>query len=256
MAFGNNRSALQPRAKFQTAGGCIMKYSHPYLAGAIDQDTTKGRIDEIDVSACLKLAETFLRAEPNQDASSQTVLVDGSTVTITNHILNGTMRLPVIRTTGKVSSGDFLAALLLVMSSKDSIGGVFQRTIFINGEAHTRLYYGVSVKRIPHDILMGLEVPTYEVELFYAGFIDAISATGDTNLKAIWAVGSKTGVLGTYKPYGINDGGTLSDPMSTANAPNVGPNVQDELTSDANLATSDTEDVAGYPQITNPVIIQ
>lgn len=255
MAYGNNRAAEQPRARFQTAGGCIIKFRHPFLAGAIDQDSTKGAIDEIDVSKSLKLADTFINATPNQDSSSQVVLVDGSTVVITNHILNGTLRMPVVRTTGKVASGDFIAALQLIVASKDSIGGTLQRTVFINGEAHTRLYFGVSVKTVPHDLQMGLDVPVYQVELYYTGFIDAISATGDTNLKNIWAVGSKYGIQGIYKPYGVNDGSVGTDPLSTANAPNQGPNVQDETASAANLDTADTENVGAYPLITNPVLL-
>ena len=256
MAYGNNRNAKQTRASFQTAGGSVIKFRHPFLAGQIDMDTTGGDIDEIDVSASLKLAATFLSATPNQDASSQEVLVDGSTVVITNHILNGTMTLPVIRTTGLVSSGDFLAALLLIVSSKDSVGGTLTRTMFIDGVAHTRLYYGVSVKSIPHDILMGLQVPEFSVQLFYAGFIDSISASGDLNLKAIWAVGSEHGVQGFYTPYEVQEGSVGSQPMSLANARGHGAGVADDLAVPPNRANADSTDetdgLENYPYINTP----
>lgn len=239
MALANNRAAVQPRAQFQTAGGCILKFRHPFLAGAIDTASTGGAVDEIDVSRSVKLADTFLSAEPNQDASSQVVMVDGSTVVITNHMMNGTLKLPVVKGTGKVASGDFLAALTLIVASKDSVGGTFERTMFINGEAHTRLYFGVSVKRVPHDIMMGLDVPTYPVELYYAGFIDAINATTAANLKNIWAVGSAQGISGVFTPYGVNSlGATSDDPMSAANVTGQGLNTIDDTVGTVNLETA------------------
>ena len=106
MAYMNNRAGKQTRATFQVAGGCIVKFRHPYLAGAIDSGF--GGIDEIDVSASLKLSDTFFNAVPNQRSAYQQVLIDGSVVTITNHLSNGTITLPVIPTTGLVATGDFL----------------------------------------------------------------------------------------------------------------------------------------------------
>lgn len=255
MAFGNNRLGQQTRSFVQVAGGSIIKFRHPFLAGAIDVNTTGGAIDEIDVSRSLKLADTFLSAQPNQDSSSQVILVDGSTVTITNHILNGTLTLPVIRTTGKVASGDFIAALQLIVSSKDSVGGTLTRTVFMNGEAHTRLYYGVTVKRVPHDIIMGLDVPVYQCELYYAGFIDSISAASEYNLKAIWAVGSSSGIQGIYKPYEINSqGSTGTSPISSSNALGQGP-VADDTTGPVNLNTNDADaesiSNSGYAYVNN-----
>jgi len=251
MAFGPNRAAPQTRASFQTAGGCIIKFRHPFLAGALDLASTQGAIDEIDVSRSLKLADTFINAQPNQDSSAQVVLVDGSTVVITNHILNGTLTLPVIKTTGKVSSGCFVTALQLIVASKDSVGGTLRRTIFINGEAHTRLYYGISVKRVPHDIVMGLDVPTYSCELFYAGYIDSISASSELNNKAIWAVGSEQGVQGVYTPFSVQQGSTGSDPVSISNLIGHG-DLTDDLDSAVNLpnADEDDEDISIYPNIT------
>jgi hypothetical protein len=257
MAYGNNRAAQQTRASFQTAGGCIIKFRHPFLAGALDLAYTQGNVDEIDVSRSLKLADTFINAQPNQDSSSQVVLVDGSTVVITNHILNGTLTLPLIKTTGKVATGCLVSALQLIVASKDSVGGTLQRTIFINGEAHTRLYYGVSIKKVPHDIIMGLDVPVYQTELFYAGFIDAISASGEINQKAIWAVGSASGVKGTFTPYEVNDkASTGAEPMSMSNALGQGIMVVDDLSEPPNNNVVDEagEDLTGgaYPYVRNP----
>lgn len=256
MAFGNNRAGQQTRAQFQTAGGCIIKFRHPFLAGALDLASTGGEIDEIDVSRSLKLADTFFSAQPNQDSSSQVVLVDGSTVVITNHILNGTLALPVIKTSGKVASGCFVTALQMIVAAKDSVGGTITRTQFINGESHTRVYYGVSVKRVPHDIIMGLDVPVYQCELYYAGYIDAISATGDINMKAIWAVGSKSGVEGVFRPYEVNaSASTGTDPVNASNLLGHGPLV-DETADEANLdvfnGTNEKLATGPYPYVLTP----
>lgn len=239
MAYGPNRLGLQTRASAQTAGGSIIKYRHPFLAGAIDTDTTGTAIDEIDVSSCLKLAGTFFSAKPSQDSSKQEVLVDGSIVTITNHLLAGVAEIPVISTTGLVASGDLVAALQLVVACKDSVLGMLTRTKYVNGKALTRVYYGVSVKNVPHDVMEGMDVPVYLCQLYYAGFIDSISEASDLNLKAIWAVGSKSGVKGIYKPYELNvNGSTHKSPLSATNALGIG-NVADDTTTALNLNTAD-----------------
>lgn len=236
MAFGANRTGTQTRASFQTAGGSIYKFRHPFLAGALDIASTGGAIDEIDISRSMKLDDTFFEAKPTQDSSKQVVMVDGSTVAITNSMLNGIMTVRAVRTTGKVASGDFVAALQLIVASKDSVGGTLLRTKFINGEAHSRLYYGISVKSVPHDIDVGLDVPVYACELYYAGFIDFISASADVNMKAIWAVGSKTGIQGVYKPYLVNSAAsTGSEPVSTSNVTSFGTIADDTATTPPNL---------------------
>ena len=105
MAYGNNRAAKQARAHFQLAGGSSIKFRHPYLAGQIDTD---GAVDEIDISACCKLEGRFFEANQNQDSAKQVVLVDGSVVTISNKLLNGTITMPVVKTTGLVATGTLL----------------------------------------------------------------------------------------------------------------------------------------------------
>ena len=47
MAYGNNRAGEQARAHFQLAGGSIIKFRHPYLAGQINADYTDASVDEI-----------------------------------------------------------------------------------------------------------------------------------------------------------------------------------------------------------------
>lgn len=238
MAFGNNRSGKQARAHFQLAGGSLIKFKHPYLAGQLGSGDSP--IDEIDVSACCKLEGRFFEANPNQDSAKQVVLVDGSVVTICNKLLNGTITMPVVRTTGMVATGDFISALQLIKATGDTVGGLLYKTDFINGKAITKLYYGVTVQRVPDDVSEGNDVPVYNVQLFYAGWIEAVSATTAQNLKKIWAVGSSNGIEGFYSPYkGQNaDGltGTQQSPMSADKLGITDTNVNDDSTgADANV---------------------
>lgn len=240
MAFGNNRSGKQARAHFQLAGGTIIRFKHPYLAGQLGSSDSP--IDEIDISACCKLEGRYFEANPNQDSAKQVVLVDGSVVTICNKLLNGTITMPVVRTTGVVATGDFISALQLIKATGDTVGGLLYKTDFINGKAITKLYYGVTVQRVPDDVSEGNDVAVYNVQLFYAGWIEAVSATTSQNLKKIWAVGSSKGIEGFYSPYkGQNaDGntGTQTSPMSASALGITDAEVTDDPASaDANITS-------------------
>ena len=237
MAYGNNRRGEQPRAHFQMAGGSIIKFRHPYFAGMIETGG-KTAIDEIDVSACCKLEGRFFEANQNQDSAKQVVLIDGSTVTISNKMLNGTITIPAIKTTGQVATGDFIAGCQLIQSIGDSVGGILTKTDFINGKAITKVYYGVTVQRCPTDISEGNDVAVYNVSLLYAGWIEAESGSADINKKAIWAVGSEQGIEGFYRPYGMQnvDGttGTQKHPLESTNlSPIVGKTIEDTIEGNA-----------------------
>ena len=215
MAYGNNRAGEQKRAHFQLAGGSVIKFRHPYLAGQID---TNGAIDEIDISACCKLEGRYFEANQNQDSAKQVVLVDGSVATISNKLLNGTITMPVIRTTGLIATGDFIAALHLIRSLGDSVGGLLYKTDFVNGKAITRLYYGVTPQRVPDDVSEGNDVAVYNVQLLYAGWIEVVSTTTEENKKKIWAVGNQTGLEAYFNPYIIQNGSTGEKALTTSNS--------------------------------------
>lgn len=202
MPFGNNRAAVRPQATFKAAGGVIMKYRHPMLAYQIDGVTP---VDEVDVSKACKLNETFFDANPTQDNAVMETLVDGSTITITNHLLSGEMSLQVLPTTGLVGTGDFIAALHLVMASKDTEGGTFTVIENIKGNRIVTIYYGVGCKRVPHKKIAGNAIVPYPVVLSYAGWVQGVSASKAIGAKTIWAVGNKYGISAVYKPYGIQD---------------------------------------------------
>ena len=202
MAYGNNRAAAKPRASFQTAGGTIIKYRNPVLSGQISNASP---IDEIDVSKALRLNDTFLDAQPLQDSSIIEPLVDGSTITITNHLLAGTLTLQALRTTGLVGTGDFIAALHLVIASKDTTGGTLTVIETIDEKRLVTIFYGVSVKTAPHLRKAGNALVPYPVVLNYSGWVQGVSANLEVNAKTIWAVGNKVGLKSVYKPYAIQE---------------------------------------------------
>lgn len=203
MAYGNNRAANRPRATFQTAGGCIMKLRNPILSGQISGAT---QVDEIDVSRCVRLNDTYLSATPAQDSAFMEQLVDGSVLTITNHMLAGQLALSVIRSTGTVGKGDLVAAAHLIIASKDSEGSTFTVIEEIDGDRLCTVFYGVSFKNVPHLIKAGNAVVPYPVVMNYAGWVQGIAGDGDSNEKVIWAVGNKVGIKAKFTPYEIQGG--------------------------------------------------
>lgn len=236
MAYGNNRAGEQPRSSFRQVGGTIIKFRHPYFAGQIENGVTA--IDEVDVSRSVKLEGRFFEANQNQDSAKQVILIDGSTVTITNKMLNGTITVPAVPTTGELATGDFIAGCQLIQSIGDSVGGVLTKTDFVNGKAQTKVFYGVTVQRCPTDVSEGNDVGVYNVQLLYSGWIQAESKSTDVNKKAIWAVGSQQGIAGFYSPYTIQNiegsSGTGTSPLeATALAPTVGQGISDTVADSA-----------------------
>ena len=238
MAYGNYRKGKQPRAHFQLAGGSNIKFRHPYLAGQIESGSGSV-IDEIDISACMKLEGRFFEANPSQDSAKQVVLVDGSTTTVCNKLLNGVITIPAVRTTGRVGTGDFIACCQLIKSVGDSVGGLLYKTDFINGKALTKLYYGVTVQRCPDDVSEGNDVAVYNIQLLYAGWIEAQSDTVAENKKKIWATGNAQGLEAYFAPYSSQnsngDGGTSDSPLSATNSGLVGSTLADNTTATDNV---------------------
>ena len=244
MAYGNNRGGQQPRATFQLAGGSIIKFRHPYFAGLINTDTGVA-IDEIDVSRSCKLEGRFFEANQNQDSAHQVVLVDGSVVTISNKMLNGTITIPAVKTTGLIGTGDFIAACQLIQSIGDSVGGLLTKTDYLNGNAITRVYYGVTVKSCPADVSEGNDVAVYNIQLLYAGWIEAVSSSSDNNKKRIWAVGSKKGIEGFYNPYSIqNANGNGATGKMNLDATAIVPKGATDITDDGSADVVNSEEIA------------
>ena len=241
MAFANNRAVARPRASFQVAGGTVMKYRHPFLSGQISGASP---VDEIDVSRSVKLNETFFDAQPTNDSSFQEVLVDGSTVTITNSLMNGEISVPVIRTTGLVGTGDFVAAAHLVIASKDGVGGTFTVIETVNGNRIVTIFYGVSFKRVPHLRKAGNAVVPYPMTMLYAGWTQGVSANTDINAKTIWAVGNKTGLKSVYKPYAIQEAENQSNYYGGSPASE---SITGVSVGDGDTATGDIEALAEIP---------
>jgi hypothetical protein len=197
--YANSKYAARPRVTFRSAGGSIYKFAHPFLAGQIGS----ANIDEVDISSCMKLNDTFFNATPAQDSAFQELLVDGSVITVTNHAMAGQLTLNALPTTGTVGGGDLIAIAHFIIASKDTVGGTLTREKFVNGNKLTRVYYGVSFKNVPHEIEAGNAVAVYPVVMLYAGWIEGISKGAGTT-KKLWAVGNKYGLEAAYVPFTIN----------------------------------------------------
>jgi hypothetical protein len=249
MAYGPNRAASRTRATFQTAGGTTIRYRHPFLSGQISGAST---IDEIDVSRALRLNDTYLSAQPAQDSSFQEVLVDGSIIVITNHLLAGVMNLNVLRTTGLVGTGDFIAALQLVQASKDDVGGTLTHIETINGKRIITIFYGVSIKHVPHLIKAGNAVVPYPVQLAYAGWVQGVGAVDVSSEKTIWAVGNSAGLKGTYTQYDIQTGENAGDFFGGAPVTVIGgvdADEADDSSADLTAIVSTSAPPGGYPNV-------
>jgi hypothetical protein len=154
------------------------------------------------------------------------------------------MNLRVLPTTGLVGTGDFIAALHLILASKDDVGGTLTVIQYINGKRRVTIFWGVSVKRVPHLKIAGNAVPVYPVVLSYSGWVQGVSADSQVNAKTIWAVGNKYGLEAVYKPYAIQGAENQADfyggkPVS-ASTTGVGAD-------NADTASGDIDNVAAIP---------
>lgn len=248
MAFGNNLLGKAKRASFQTAGGTTMKFRHPVLAGQLGTgatmagDVAPASFNEIDISSSCLLDDEYFRAEPIMNSSTQKVLVDGSTITITNDVLAGTITLQCLPTTGLVITGDAIAAFQLIVSSKDSVGGVLTMTEIINGKAINTIFYGVAVQKCPHKIKRGNDVPVYPVELSYAGWIQTVSESSLTATQ-VWAAGSQAGISAIFDQFGINKGNE-ADTKATQIGTQLGNAKLDDTSMNNGFANPDAAELA------------
>jgi hypothetical protein len=240
----------RPRSSFQTAGGVIIKFRHPFLTGQLSKDSL---VDEVDVSSSLKLNDNFFQANPAQDSASQEPLVDGSVITITNHMMNGQLTLQVLSTTGFVGTGDLIACAHLIVASKDDVGGTLTVIRNFNGKKRVRVYLGVSFKNVPHELIAGNSVVPYPVVMLYTTWFEGLGAAG-TELKTIWAAGNKYGIKAKYMPYSINGTSVAKkeNPDYYSGAPTA--NVDGDAASAMGLPSEypDGESMTDYDVLTEP----
>ncbi len=224
--YANNRLGTQTKATFRTAGGSIYEFSHPFLTGHVDPITqADGKLilssaaNTVNVSSSLRLNDTFFNAQPLQDNALMEVLVDGSTITITNHIMAGRATLQVLPTTNLVKDGDLVAIAPFIMSAKDNVGGVLARRRFVSAGTLTRIYYGVTFANFPHDTDMGNGVPVYPITMLYAGWFEGLNITTKDTQKALWAVGNRQGYSAAFQPFAINrgDAGSVANNIDNSN---------------------------------------
>ena len=133
-------------------------------------------------------------------------------------MLNGTITMPVLKTTGLVATGDFIAALQLICTLGDSVGGLRYKTDFVNGRAIRKHFYGVKPQKVPADVSEGNDVAVYNIQLLYAGWIEAVSTSTTENKKRIWAVGNQQGLEAYFSPYVTQNASTGESPWTTLNS--------------------------------------
>jgi hypothetical protein len=170
--------------------------------------------------------------------------------------MNGEMQLQVLRTSELVGDGDFIAALHLVIASKDSMGGILTRIKEVNGKRIVTTFYGVSAKRVPHLKEAGNAVVPHPVTLLYAGWVQAVApVTADTR-KVIWAVGNTTGIQAHYKQYSIQNPENAANyfggkPLSAADLEGMPASDQDSADGDFTnkLAIDAPDGLTGLTQV-------
>jgi hypothetical protein len=199
--YANSRAVARPKATFRTAGGTQYIFQHPFLAGAIGRSAWSS---EVNVSASMKLNDTFFNAKPLMDSAQMEVMVDGSAITITNNLMAGIADLQVVPQDGTVAGGDLIAIAHFIIASRDDVGGALRRIREVNGRKITRVYYGVSFKNVPHDVDAGNSVPVYPVQMQYAGWFEGIMG-GSAVQKTLWAVGNRYGIKGGFESLSFGD---------------------------------------------------
>jgi hypothetical protein len=223
--YANNRASREAgRATFRTAGGSIYTFAHPFLAGQVEAIstgiTTSASVSsdnmgfgEISISNVLKLDDTFFNATPAMDNAVMDFMVDGSTITITNHLMAGRAVLNVLPGSGLVRDGDLIAVAAFIASAKDNVGGLLFHRIFTSAGALTRCYYGVSFANFPHAIHAGNSAPTHAITMLYGGWFEGITS-GDETRRALWAVGNNHGWEGIYNPFTVTGLGRVDSMAS------------------------------------------
>jgi hypothetical protein len=207
MANANNQALRRPGSPFQTAGSTIFKYRHPFLTTQLGKGAV---LDEVDFSKSLQLNSNFFQANPAQPSAHQEALVDGSVITITNHLMNGRISLQALSTTGFVGTGDFVACAHLIVASGDNVGGTLTVIRNFDNNRRVRVYLGVAFENVPHELIAGSTVVPYPITMLYTTWVEGLGSAVSAK-KIIWAVGNKYGLEGVFNPYNI-EGVAMAQP--------------------------------------------
>ena len=81
--------------------------------------------------------------------------------------------------------------------------------------------------------------------MLYAGWIEAVSSSSDSNKKRIWAVGSKEGIEGFYNPYSIqNANGNGATGKMNLDAAAIVPKGATDITDDGSADVDNSDEIA------------
>jgi hypothetical protein len=114
-----------------------------------------------------KLEDTFLDATPLMENSKIIALIDG-TLTITNKVKAGTLKINCVRVDADYKKGDWVAWGNELLKLGDSIGSTIRGAYEFNGAQFGISFFTCCIKTLKPAILAGNDAPSYDIELTYA----------------------------------------------------------------------------------------
>jgi hypothetical protein len=114
-----------------------------------------------------KLEETLLDAVPLMENSKIIALIEG-TLTITNKIKAGSLKISCVRVDPDYKKGDWIAWGNELLKLGDSVGGNIRIVYEFNGKQFGVTFFVCCVKTLKPLILAGNDAPSYDFEVTYA----------------------------------------------------------------------------------------
>ena len=114
-----------------------------------------------------KLEDTFIDATPLMENAKIIALIDG-TLTVTNKIKAGTLKIAYVRVDADYKKGDWAAWANELLKLGDSIGATIRIVYEFNGRQFGVTFFTCCIKTPKPLILAGNDAPSYDLELTYA----------------------------------------------------------------------------------------
>jgi hypothetical protein len=130
---------------------------NPLVDGGIAYSFDKFRLDE-----------TFQETTQIMDNAIIIPLVDGSTITLTNTITAGSLKMAGVRHSNDYKRGDIVAYANYLLALGAIVGSIFMIAFPFNGQIIRFTLHECNVKTVKQLTLAGNNVNTHEVEFTYA----------------------------------------------------------------------------------------
>lgn len=114
-----------------------------------------------------KLDDTIIEGTQLLDNAVMIVLIDGSTITLTNAITAGTLKLAAVRHSNDYRKGDLVAYAFQLLALGATVGSQMNVSFPFNGEILRFVFENCNVKTVKPLTLAGNDVNTHEVEFTY-----------------------------------------------------------------------------------------